>query len=141
MCAVVLRYVRNAPISDVARDYRTAMRARGVDDHLAKSTAINSKIRNELDKWVHTYRIEMARLTDLIKAIETTCGPKRFVANRKTKKIHKALTSSADVGSQAMAYCGWEYALAPIACYAELPAGAKKDYCATCLAEVRATMG
>ena len=141
MCAVALRYVRNAPIADIARDYRTAIRARGVDDHLNKSTAINTKIRKDLDKWIDTYRLDMSRLTDLIQTIEKTCGPKRFVVNRKTKKIHKVLTHSSDVGTQAIAYCGWKYALAPITCSYELPAGAKKDYCATCLADVRATMG
>ena len=140
MCAVVLRYVRDAPIADIARDYKTAARAKNAEAEMKKSSALNNQLRDDLDSWMLKYKTEVTRLEELIAAVERTCAPRQYVVNRRTRKIHKILTSVSDAGSAAIAYCGWQYGLAPISCHASLPSGAKKDYCAACLADVRASI-
>ena len=40
--------------------------------------------------------------------------PRQFVQNRKSGKAHRCLTSYADVGPEALAYCGFKYGRAAV---------------------------
>ena len=66
--------------------------------------------------------------------------PSGFVANRKTRQVHKVLTSYVDVGNKAIAWCGFKYGLADVSLHTDLPVVDRELYCSTCLEDVRATM-
>ena len=123
MCAVVLRYVRGAPIADVARDYKLATRAKTSEAELKKSSILNKKLKEDLDSWMTRYQSEVARLEQWVAKVELSCAQRQHVVNRRTKHRHNPLTTVSDAGSAAIAYCGWQYALAPISCFASLPTG------------------
>ena len=72
MCAVVLRYVRDAPIADVARDYKASARSKNAETEMKKSCTLNKKLRDDLEAWTAKYKTEVNRLEELIASVERT---------------------------------------------------------------------
>ena len=140
LCAIVLRYCRLAPISDVARDYVVATNAKKANETLKNTVALNKKLANMVENVMTKYTEESKELYNLIKEVEKQCAPRQYVINRRTNKVHKVLTLLQDVGRDAIAYCGFKYACASVILKTELPAAKRDHYCSTCLAEVRAAM-
>ena len=140
LCAIVLRYCRLAPISDIARDYKVATHAGKAGEALKIATAMNKKVTAQIAEMVDKCADESKKLYEIIRQVETRCAPRTYIVNRKTNKVHKVLTHLSDVGDEAIAYCGFKYAKASVLMKAQLPAAKRDHYCSTCLAEVRANM-
>ena len=96
LCAIVLRYCRLAPMSDVARDYRTASHNTKSQDARANSASANAKMVKNIEDTLEKYDDDNAKLFNLIKKVEADCAPHTFIINRKTGKVHKALTLAVD---------------------------------------------
>ena len=65
-----------------------------------------------------------ARLTELKEAInvaENVARPRLYVANRESGKVHTILTRVEDIGSEAMCYCSFRHAKAPVKISQHLP--------------------
>ena len=80
----------------------------------------------------------MDDLKALIKKVEAQKAPRCFVQNRKTDKSHKALTYYADVGPEALAYCGYKYGRSSVRMLRSLDGISPDLMCGTCLSEFRA---
>ena len=141
MCAIVLRYCRMAPIADVSREYKAAASSSRREQYLQVAAKANLKLKDQFNGVVAKWEQETSRLYDLIAKVEKACGPRQFVINRKTRMIHKVLTTVTDVGMKAIAYCGLKYPLADVSMAMDLPVAERNFYCSTCLADVRATLG
>ena len=140
-CGVVNHYVRLAPLRTIATEYKRG-RTAAISDQIAVTTATKSdKVKAKLDEVAKHYENKIAELFAIITKVEAQSRPKAFVVNRRTGNHHKVLTRIDDVGTAAIAYCGFKYVAAPIQMLRELPSDLKKnELCATCLAEVRATL-
>ena len=141
-CSVVIHYTRDAPISDMASDFVQAKAAR---DHHKQSGRVDGsikRIKDAVENNVQDMRKEMKALNDKIATVERKAAPD-YVMNRNTKKLHRFLSSYADAGPEAMAYCGFAYAKsgASTRFESDIPADTKyEDVCATCLPELRARL-
>jgi len=130
-----------APIADVARDYKTAASSSRREQIHQETVKANLKLKDQFNNIVAKWEQETSKLYNLIAKVERSCGPRQFVINRKTRKIHKVLTTVTDVGMKAIAYCGFKYPLADVSMAMDLPVAERNFYCSTCLADVRATLG
>ena len=100
----------------------------------------NLKLKDQFNGIVAKWEQETSKLYDLIAKVEKTCGPRQYVINRKTRKIHKVLTTVTDMGMKAIAYCGFKYPKADVTMVMDLLVAERDLYCSTCLADVRATL-
>ena len=141
-CSVVIHYTRGAPISDMASGYMQARAAR--ERRLKAGTVVPSlrKMNEVLESTVQDMRDELTNLNEKIESVERKTTPE-YVINRNTKKLHRALSSYADAGSAAMAFCGFAFAKPGASTRFEtvIPEDTKwQEVCATCLPEDRARL-
>ena len=83
---------------------------------------------------------KMTELKNLIKQVEEQGKPRAYVINRKTAKVHRALTYFEETGLDALAWCGFKYGRAQVKLVSDVdPTTHWRAICATCLPDVRAT--
>ena len=140
-CAVVLRYTRLSPISDIARDYKRARATRGIDDAIKTISASQRKIKETVDKMVTGIGAEVTALANKIETVSRDAMPNDIIINKATGKIHKALTTITDAGGEAAAFCGFKYAYCPKEFRNDIPEKATRAIvCGTCFKELRDSM-
>ena len=79
---------------------------------------------------------------DKINHVQRKATPEHVI-NRNTKKLHRVLSSYADVGSVALAFCGFAFAKPGASTRFEtdiLEETKWQEVCATCLPELRARL-
>ena len=81
----------------------------------------------------------MAKMMHLIEAAEIQSRPREYVVNRKSGKVHRALTHYVDVGPEALAFCVYKYGRSSVRLCHTLEGVDWKTMCTTCLADKRAT--
>ena len=96
-------------------------------------------IRAMVDKTSTGLDADIQGLNDRLNKVERNAIP-TYVVNRRTKRWHKILTTFADAGCCAIAYCGFKYAAPTARCRFEtdvpndIPSG---DICGPCLGEIK----
>ena len=137
MCGIVLHYTRTAPLTTIAADYKRARAQKKTTDEISKLARRNAKLEMHMDEASKRYEDQLSELKALIAKVEKVARPRQIVLNRKSNRYHKVLTHVVDVGSDAIAYCGWKYARVPVAFFSDLPEDAVK-ICSTCLGDKKA---
>ena len=140
ICGVVLRYTRAAPLKTIADDMKRNAASTSNTKAITDMSEITSNLKTAMDAIMIDYAARFLELKDAIKVAEDLARPRTFVANRKSGKVRKILTRVEDIGSEAMTYCSFKYAKAPVNISKELPDVKREMYCSTCLGEVRAAM-
>ena len=94
-------------------------------------------MQETFDYVTQQYKKQVDDLKELIKKVEAQNAPRCFVQNRKSGKTHKALTYYADVGPEALAYCGYKYGRSSVRMLRSLDGIPPELMCGTCLSEFR----
>ena len=136
-CGVVLHYCRLAPLSTTAEEYKRGRDQKGQAAILKKLEKKTDKLQEVMDFVTKTYEHQLKELQDKITENEKKNIPRHFVQNRKSGKTHRALTYYADVGPEALAYCGYKYGRSSVRLFTTLEGIPYKLMCSTCLKEQR----
>ena len=143
LCMLVLRYCRDAPLKTTAIDYKRGRRAtsyKGQDEAHGTSHTNKKHLKEIMDTVTAECEAKMTELKTLIKQVEEQGKPRAYVINRKTAKVHRALTYFEETGVDALAWCGFKYGRAQVRLVNDVdPATHWRAICATCLPDVRAT--
>ena len=132
-CAVVLHYTRMSPITNIARDFKRARASDGIDDTVRTISINQKKTRDAVEGMMSNIKAEMAELQRRIEVVSRDSRPREVVVNRSTGKVHKVLTTMLDTGSEAVAACGFKYALCQKSFHSSIPAGTtRQKVCGTC---------
>ena len=137
---MVLHYTRAAPLKTIADDMKRNAASTSNTKAISDVSAMTTSLKDAMDAIMVDYEARFVELKDAIKVAEDMARPRTFVTNRKSGKVHKILTRIEDIGSEAMTYCSFKYAKAPVKISKELPDVKREMYCSTCLGEVRAAM-
>ena len=140
-CTVVLLYTRTSPISNIANDYKRARSSIDTPLQLKSMEKSFKKVKALIDKTAGDMEAEVRTLSERLRTVERHARPE-YVVNRRTGRWHKILTSFADAGGEAIAYCGYKFAAASARCRFEIEVPddiPKEDVCVPCLGEARAT--
>ena len=110
-CAVVLHYTRMSPITNIARGFKRARASDGIDDTVNTISVNQKKTKEAVEGMMADIKAQMAELQTRIEVVSKDTKPREVVVNRVTGKVHKVLTTMLDTGSEAVAACGFKYAL------------------------------
>ena len=86
------------------------------------------------------YQRKYEYLQNLVRRVVKDNRPRKHVTNQKSGNVHSIITRYDEVGSDAIAYCSFKYARAPVMTTSDLPITDRHLYCAIYLADVRADM-
>ena len=139
-CGVVVHYTRSAPLKSIAEDSKRSEGERKAVKNARVVKITTDKLINTLAVISDEHHKKYDELRSLIKYVEKQSRPREYVINRKTGNVHRILTTVEYIGSEAITYCNFRYAKAPVKTSSELPAASRDRYCATCLADVRDAM-
>ena len=135
-CMIVLRYCRAAPLKTIANEYKRGRKEAGSDtvDTLATKPLKSKAIAEMMAKICEE---KLNELKALIAHVEQQSRPREYVVNRRTLKVHRALTYFAETGHEAIAYCGWPYGKGQARLMTELdtPPSEWRRICTTCMKE------
>ena len=139
---VVTHYTRLAPLKTITADYKKAILDRSGDkpkETSGEETKRIAKLKHSMDATVKSMQEEFKRLDDMIKAVELSLKPSKFVRNRKTNVVHRVLCGFEEAGDSAITFCGWRYAAKKVTLQKEAP-DKRKETCKTCLPALRASL-
>lgn len=115
-CSIVISYTRTAPLATVTDDFK---RARSSSDSRGGNTKWSApsqaKIRDVVAKATADLSREVQTLNEKLALVEARAIPS-YVINRKTNRWHRILTSFAETGNDAVAFCGFAYARSTARC-------------------------
>ena len=78
-------------------------------------------------------KADMAELQRRVEVVSKDSKPREVVVNKSTGKVHKVRATILDAGSEAVASCGFKYALCQKSSHIEIPAGTtRQKVCGTC---------
>ena len=109
-CSIVMHYTRNAPISDIAGDFKRARTRKGLHNAGANMEHSLNNVKKMVEGAAAGLRAEITTLNEKLVKVAKHANP-TFVINRRTGRWHQILSTFADFGVEAMAYCGYSYAL------------------------------
>ena len=122
-----------SPISNIARDFKRAKASEGIDDTVKAININQKKIKDAVDGMMTGIKAEVTELQRRIEVVRKDSTPREVVVNKPTGKGRKVLTTVLDAGSEAVASCGFKYALCQKSFHVEIPAGTtRQKVCGTC---------
>ena len=135
-----MHYARSAPLKTIADDMKKHAASKASDKAIHDVGEMTVSLKTAMDAIIVEYEARFMELKEAVAVAEKLARPRSYVTNRKSGKVHKILTRVEDMGSEAMCYCSFKYAKAPVRVSQDMPVGKRDLYCATCLADVRAEM-
>ena len=135
-----MHYTRSAPLKTIADDMKKNAASKASDKAIHDVGEMTISLKAAMDAIIVDYEARFMELKVAVAAAEKLAKPRSYVTNRKSGKVHKILTRVEDMGSEALCYCSFRYAKAPVKISQELPIVTRDLYCSTCLADVRAEM-
>ena len=141
-CSIVLHYTRDAPLADMASDFKAARDQRRAPNQMKEMHTALKNVKKAVELASAGLVAELDALRTRLTRVERRATPE-YVINRRTNNLHMILTPYADAGANAVACCGFEFASpgALVRFESELPADLKwEEVCSTCLPEVRARL-
>ena len=138
---IVTHYTRLAPLKTITADFRRAVldKAAGSTEAKGKGVVDHRKIQKVLNQAMLKVSEEIARLDQAVEELKKSTEPPLYVKHLITKSEHRVLTTVEDMGTDAVAVCGFAYARRSFRLLRQQPT-IKKLTCGSCMPELKASL-
>ena len=104
---------------------------------MLKLTNKTNKLQRFITNMARKHDEQTQEIRELAAKAEVSSRPRMYVTNRRTKKLHKALTFFAEVGPEAQCYCSFAYGKSSVRTSTTLDETDPKNICDASLPEGR----